>query len=99
MGRVGDSRITKVVIVGGGTAAWMAAAALSRTMDGLSIRLDESEEIGTVGAGEATIPSIRLLNALIGRDEEDFGRETPVPCKMGVQLHDRGKLGSASLHS
>src|SRR3546814_14434199 len=85
MGRVGDSRITKVVIVGGGTAGWMAAAALSRTMDGLSIRLVESEAIGTVGVGEATIPWIRLFTALIGLDGDAFVRETRVLIKLGVQ--------------
>src|SRR3546814_14322565 len=77
----------------------MAAAALSRTMDGLSIRLVESEEIGTVGVGEATIPSIRLFNALIGLDEDDFVRETRGSFKLGVQFHDWGQLGDVYMHA
>jgi tryptophan halogenase len=96
---VGDSRITKVVIVGGGTAGWMAAAALSRTMDNLQVRLVESDEIGTVGVGEATIPAIRLFNALVGIDEDEFLRETRGTFKLGIQFHDWGRIGDTYMHA
>ena len=99
-GIVTANRIARVVIVGGGTAGWMVAAAMSRYFDDgrRSIVLVESDAIGTVGVGEATIPPIRNFNAMLGIEENEFLRETRGTFKLGIEFVNWGRRGDRYFH-
>ncbi|NYT42160.1 tryptophan 7-halogenase [Sphingomonas sp. R-74633] len=92
--------VKRVLVVGGGTAGWMAAAALAHKFAGtnLAITLVESAEIGTVGVGEATIPHIRHFNATLGIDEAEFLAATKGTYKLGIEFADWGRIGDSYVH-
>jgi tryptophan 7-halogenase len=92
--------IEHIVIVGGGTAGWMAAAALSRLRMGrpVAITLVESEDIGTVGVGEATIPPFLDFNRLLEIDEREMLGAVQGSFKLGIQFVNWGKLGDSYIH-
>src|SRR3546814_2054240 len=69
-------RATRVVILGGGTAGWMTAAAIARLLPQVELRLIESADIGIVGVGEATLPHLRAFVETLGIDEAEFMRTT-----------------------
>jgi tryptophan halogenase len=93
-----DQPVRKVTIVGGGTAGWMTAAVLSQWLSKVEIRLIESEEIGTIGVGEATIPHIRNLLALAGVDPLKLISESKATFKLGIQFVDWGAPGESYIH-
>ena len=95
---MGRDRDQHIVIVGGGTAGWMAAAALAR-LTSARVTLVESDAIGTVGVGEATIPQIRLFNRGLGIDEAEFLRETKATFKLGIEFDGWLREGEAYMHA
>nr|WP_029249910.1 tryptophan halogenase family protein [Microbulbifer agarilyticus] len=92
--------VNKVVILGGGTAGWMTAALLKRALpENISITLVESDQIGTVGVGEATIPPIQQLNQVLGINEQDFLRETQGTAKLGIMFEGWRVQGEGYMHA
>jgi tryptophan halogenase len=92
--------IRRVVIAGGGTAGWIVAAGLSKCLGKqIDIRLVESEEIGTVGVGEATIPTLHILHEILDLDEKEFIRATQATFKLGIQFDNWRNVGEHYFHS
>ncbi|RIA37697.1 tryptophan halogenase [Hephaestia caeni] len=91
-------RATRVVILGGGTAGWMTAAAIARLLPQVELRLIESADIGIVGVGEATLPHLRAFVETLGIDEAEFMRTTSATYKLGIAFEGFGRIGATYTH-
>ena len=95
-----NDTIRKVVVVGGGTAGWMSAALLKRVLGPqVDIELVESEDIGVIGVGEATIPPIQHVNSVLGLDEAEFLRETKATIKLAIRFENWRRQGDSYYHT
>lgn len=95
-----SNRIKHVVILGGGTAGWISASLLIKMLGkAIQVTLVESEQIGIVGVGEATIPPMLNFNMALGIDEAEFLRETKGSIKLGIQFENWGQLGDGYMHA
>lgn len=92
--------LKRIVVAGGGTAGWMAAAAIARTLGrAVDLTLVESDAIGMVGVGESTIPPLVAYNRILGINEAEFMRATQATFKLGIQFDDWMKVGTSYFHS
>ncbi len=95
-----DKKIKKVVIVGGGTAGWMAAAALSKSLNkSIQVTLVESDQISTVGVGEATVPPLVLLNKYLDVNEQEFLASVKGSIKLGISFENWRNVNQDYFHS
>ncbi len=92
--------IKNIVIVGGGTSGWMTAAMLAKLFKKqLNITLIESDTIGTIGVGEATIPPLQIFNSVLGISEKDFTKATQATYKLGIEFENWHQQGDAYMHA
>ena len=100
VGEVDEPRVKRVVVAGGGTAGWIAAFALAKQIGPLiDITLVESDEIGTVGVGESTIPTSRTFHQYMGVDEREFVQATRSTFKLGISFENWARDGDRYIHS
>lgn len=91
---------TRVVVAGGGTAGWLTAFSLVKRLSNmLDVTLVESDQIGTVGVGEATVPTMRTFHQFFEIDEREFMRATQATFKLGIVFDNWGAQGDSYLHS